>query len=294
MHKVLLVSVVAFCAACGPQIAQSGSTAATAPTTAQIEQRLEVRLTQDPNRAMCDEIVAGFRAGNADAAKPHFDFAAFVERVVSSPTVPEALRARLRANPSGPQEFGRVHTPPGWQFRCLGTRALRGEDYLAIRLWGPTKFSYLMFHLSGPRAARRIDDYYSVDTGIVNSTAQQFGFDPQFAEASIRIGEMYQLSYEHNFTAIIQSFRQLPGAIQNEPVAFGHFVNAVYASEQTGSVLYNEATNRMRQVYGDNIYTLAYWELADGNRRGDRAAATRARDRLIELLDDAELLGAVR
>ena len=117
-----------------------------------------------------------------------------------------------------------------------------------------------------------------------------FGFDPALSGPMEIVGRMLQQSFDRDFAGIITAYRTLPASLQASPVAFFHYINAVYTNESTDSELYRETTRRLEDVMRGRDYALAYWQRIDGQRRGDRAAELRARDRLVELLDDYELL----
>ena len=104
------------------------------------------------------------------------------------------------------------------------------------------------------------------------------------------VGRMLQQSYDRDFAGIISAYRTLPSTLQNSPIGFSHLVNAVFSIEATDSPMYRETTARMADIWSRRDYALAYWQRIDAHRRGDEPAETRARDRLIELLDDYELL----
>jgi hypothetical protein len=102
---------------------------------------------------------------------------------------------------------------------------------------------------------------------------------------------MLELSYKDEFGQIIAAYRSLPEAVQSSPMAFTHFVNAVFSSEPTDSALYKETIGRLDRVLGDYPYTLAYWKFIDGDRHDDPHTREPARGRLLELLDDYALVG---
>ncbi len=274
--------------ACGASTSAQSSND-TLPSRTTIERRLSTRLEADPNHDLCVRIASDFASGNHDALRPMFDFASLVERIVAHGGVPEATVAQLRAAPSQPVNFAHTGFPEGSQFRCLGTRTFLGDPYLAIRQWTPTRFDYLLIRLTG-HPALPIDDFSVVSSGYLHSEGQAIGFDPQMRAGVDTVAQMFPQSYSNDFAGIISAFRTLPAALQSSPLAYFHFINAVYTTERTNSDLYREATQRLEVVLRGRDYALAYWRRIDAARQGDAAAEARARGRLVELLDDYELL----
>ena len=272
---------------CGASTASSGTT--TTPSRAVVAQRLETRLASDPNRALCERVATSFASGNTDTLRPLFDFAAFAERIIARGNLPPDAAAHLRADPSAPQNFARYLAPRESQYRCLGTRSLLGEPHLAIRQWTPTRWDYVLLRLTG-NAEHPFDDYHIVSSGTFHSELQAASFDPQLRAPMEIVGRFLQQSYDGDFAGIIAAYRTLPPSLQDSPLAFFHYVNAVFTSEPTGSALYRETVARMETVWRGRDYALAYWQRIDGQRRGDGAMEERARARLVELLDDYELL----
>jgi hypothetical protein len=284
-----LALLAVFLGACAAEAPSAVAPSASVPPRAVVQQRLEAKLGSDPNHELCEQLARGLAGGDRDAFKPFFDFASFVERVIAKGSLPGPLAAQLRANPSGPAKFGRAYFPDGSMFRCLGTRSFLGEPYIAIRQWTPTRYDYLLVRLDGRRRLP-LDDYHVVSSGFLQSELQGLGLDPQRHEAMAKIDAMLGQSYKDDFAGIIASYRTLPPDVQAMPIAFFHFINAVYSSEPTGSALYREATQRMEEVLRGRDYALAYWRREDALRRGDVQLELRARGELLDLLDDYELL----
>jgi len=283
-----LVSTLAMLFGCSASIAPAPTSSTTLARNS-VERRLETRLSSDPNRELCDRLAATLATGDSNTIRPLFDFASFVERIVTRSSLPPEIVARLRANPSGPANFARYLAPPGSRYRCLGTRSLLGEPYIAIRQWTPTRWDYLLLRLTG-NAEHPFDDYHIVSSGLLHSEIQAAAFDPQLEGPMQVVGRMLQQSYDRDFAGIISAYRTLPSTLQNSPIGFSHLVNAVFSIEATDSPMYRETTARMADIWSRRDYALAYWQRIDAHRRGDEPAETRARDRLIELLDDYELL----
>lgn len=288
--RILLTSLLLV--ACGTTAAPQTAPANTpAVERAAVRARLEEKLEVDPHRGLCEALVAELARGNADAMVPYFDHASFVERVIASGAIPEEMQAALRADPSGPAEFSRIHFPPGSQFLCLGTRSLFGEDTIAIRNWQPgSRFDYALLHLSG-NPERPIDDYMVVSGGTYHSYANALYFTPALRAPMETVGNLLLMSHEHRFQEIIDTYRGLPESVRSSPTGFLHFINAVFTLEQTGSPLYLEAIASMERIFRDHPYSLAYWRLLDGARRNVPAMVDESRGQLLELLDDYELLG---
>lgn len=275
-------------AGCGAA-AGSASGGTSLPARQVVVERLERRLQTDPNAALCQRLAQALASGDHDALRPLFDFPSFVERIVAHGGVPAHLAAELRAAPSGPENFARFLSPQGSRFRCLGTRTFLGEPHLAIRHWTDTRFDYVLVHLTGHEALP-IDDYHVVSSGHLHSEAQAIFLDPRNAPAMDAVARMFEQSYREDFTGIIAAFRALPEPVQASPVAFHHFINAVFSSEPTGSPVYREALERLEVVLRGREHALAYWRLLDARRRGDPEAVHAALGQLVELLDDYELL----
>jgi hypothetical protein len=273
-------------------------TPAAAPVTVSIEQqreavsaRLAVKLDADPNRPLCDRLVRRFGEGDHDALRPVFDASRFVERILAHRPLPPATAARLRAGAAGYVKFARVLTPPGSTFRCLGTRSFLGAPHVVIRQWTPARHDYVLLKV-GPDAAHPIEDWLVASNGAYHSEAQSLAFDPALVAEMEKIGAMFQMSYDQNFAGVIASYRTMPADLQASPSAFMHFINAVYNSAPPTSPLYAEATSRLATVLGGRDIALAYWQLSDAERRNDEPLRERSRARLLELLDDYELLAA--
>ncbi len=256
------------------------------PTRVSVQTRLENRLSTDAHATLCEELAAGFSAGNRDTIAPHFDYASFVERVIALRPLPVEVSEALRANPVR-ENFARLHYPDGSRFLCLGTRTYRGETWIALRQWTDERFDYELFRLSG--GAVPIDDWLVVSAGDSHSLTNAFYFDPALQAGMEREGELLMMSYDGRFREAITGYRNLPAEIRALPSTFLHFINSVFTTEQTGSPLYEEAVGMMPTIYADAPYALAYWRFADARRRGDENLRKQARDVLLELLDDYEL-----
>jgi hypothetical protein len=287
--SIALIGLVALAAACWPPPGPTPTTPAPAlPPRQAVAARLQVRLDADQNRALCEQLTAAFAAGDRDALRPVFDHSAFVERVIAHGTVPPETAAQIRVEPTGDGVFARFNYPDGSQFRCLGTRTFLGEPWIAIRQWTPTRFDYLLLRAGG--AQLPIDDYHVVSAGFLQSELQAAAFDPTIQASMSTVNGMLEQSYRGDFAGIIAAYRTLPPALQGSPIAFFHYINAVYTTEPAGSPLYQEVTQQAETVLAGRDYALAYWRLLDAQRRGDPGADARARSQLIELLDDYELL----
>jgi hypothetical protein len=129
-----------------------------------------------------------------------------------------------------------------------------------------------------------------VSSGFLHSELQAVGLDPKFRLPGATINAMFQQSFDEDFAGIIAAYRTLPPDVQALPMAFFHFINAVYSSQPPSSAVYQEATQRMEEVLRGRDYALAYWHREHALRRDDASLELRARGRLLELLDDYELL----
>ena len=277
--------MVAACAA-GPRPRVNDAT----PSRDVVHARLDRKVAADPNRELCERITTGLAAGDRDALRPLFDHASYAERVLAKGSVDAETARDLRARSDAFKEFARIHTPRESKFRCLGTRSLFGEPVLAIRQWTPTRFDYILVHLTG-KPDRPADDYMIASGGSYHSEADRLQFSKELGEGMKVVGEMLQLSYDRKFGEIIAAYQKLPGTLRASPVAFFHYINAVFTIEKTGSPLYREAVAKMELILGDRPYSLAYWRLFDAQRQSDEPARQASQSRLLELLDDYELLG---
>lgn len=279
-------------AACGGAQTAGGSTSSSArdlPTRSEVATRLAAHLARDPNRAVCERIAQGFSARDPETLEPLFDYPAFAARVTAHAGVSPAEVRALTAAPRRPV-FARYSLPAEpREWSCLGTRTYLGAPHVAVRVrWANDNFDYVLFRL-GTDAQRPITDHYAVSSGVLSSELQAVGFTPEFAEPMRLVGAMFQQSYEGAFADIIRVYRTLPERLRMHPVAFRHFINAVFTTERTGSPLYVEATALASTVFRDSPYASAYWRLVDA-RRSHRAADERAARRtLIDLLDDDAL-----
>lgn len=286
----LLWALLLLAAGCGG--ASTGAPTASPPdatSRTEVQARLEDKLEVDPNRALCERIASLLAGGDRDALQPVFEHAGYVERIIERGGVPPAVQSDLRSRPTEFDEFGRIHFPDGSRFLCLGTRQLFGEDVIALRQWIPSRFDYILLHV-GSSPDRPIDDYMVASGGHYTSEADALYFAPSMRRPMEVVSGFLRLSYESRFAEIIAQFQALPPALQESPVAFLHFINAVFTQERTGSPLYRETIRRMERVLEDRPYSLAYWRLIDARRRGDGVAAHHSRDTLLQLLDDYELL----
>ena len=274
--------------ACGSVSTAGGTT--TTDERAMVITRLESRLADDPNRELCERLATDLATGDGDTVRALFDHASFVERIIAKGGVPADVEQTLRANPSQPANFGRMVFPEGSQFLCLGTRTAAGEPHIAIRQWTPTRFDYWLLHLSGNESVP-IDDTLVVSNGSASSAVNALSMAPATRAHMTTISSFFQLSFDRRYAEIIDGYRALPANIRQTPNAFMHFINAVYTLESTGSPLYEEASRSALTVLADHPYALAYWQLMDARRRGDRSDVDTNRRVLLDLLDDYELLG---
>lgn len=256
------------------------------PVREVVQQRLTTHLETDPNREICETITERFKAGDRDAFKPHFDTASFVERILTFRTLPPDVVEDLRANHSAYKNFGRFHFPDGSDFLCLGTREFMGEPHVVIRQWTKTRFDYVLLHLTN----EGVDDYFLVSSGFHHSDLQAHSFDPAFQGSMDIIGNMLQKSYDGDFAGIISDYQALPITDQKLPIAFFHFINAVFTVEPTDSPLYTTAIIDLDKIMVGRTFTLAYWHRIDSQRRSDSAGVQAHSETLLELLDDYELL----
>ncbi len=277
---LLLATLLAACASSPTSVTTDE------PVREVVQQRLTTFLETDPNRQLCETITASFKSGNRDALEPYFDTASFVERIFTFRTLPPDLVEGVRANHSAYKNFGRFHFPDGSDFLCLGTREFMGQPHVVIRQWTQTRFDYVLLHLT----ETGVDDYFLVSSGFHHSDLQAHSFDPAFKGSMDIIGKMLHKSYDGDFAGIISDYQALPVSDQKLPIAFFHFINAVFTVEPTGSPLYTAAMFDLDRVMTGRTFTLAYWHRIDANRRGDEVAAAEHRETLLSLLDDYELL----
>lgn len=256
------------------------------PVREVVQQRLTTHLETDPNRELCQTITERFKSGDRDALKPNFDTVSFVERIFTFRTLPTDVVEDLRANHSAYKNFGRFHFPDGSDFLCLGTREFMGEPHVVIRQWTKTRFDYVLLHLTN----EGVDDYFLVSSGFHHADLQAHGFDPVFQGSMDIIGNMLQKSYDGDFAGIIADYQALPVTDQKLPIAFFHFINAVFTVEPTDSPLYTTAMIDLDKIMAGRTFSLAYWHRIDSQRRQDSAGVQAHSETLLELLDDYELL----
>jgi hypothetical protein len=287
---VLVMSAVCAGTACGPStVVRPDSDAAQSQPVqrAEVQQRLARHLDNDPNAALCETLATEFAGGNHDALKPHFDTATFAERIIGHRSLPADIVVGLRSFHDQSEFFTKFMSPEGSKFLCLGTRTFLDHPHLVLRQWTQTRYDYLLLRL-GDDEERPLTDYFIVSDGLYHSERQAYYFDPEID--SEKISGMLQMSYRSEFSEIIGQYQSLPELLQMTPYAFPHFINAVFTTEQTGTPLYDEAARRIELVFGERVYTVAYWRSIDARRRRDREAGEQYRGMLLELLDDYELL----
>jgi hypothetical protein len=293
LSRPTLAAFAACLLSCAPSLGTNAATPAAgaqpAPRREEVRARLGDLLRTDAHAPLCQDIAARFAAGNQDALVDLFDYPSFVARMATHPELPAAASASLQAHPRR-VEFARMHFPQDSQFICLGTRAFRGEPHVALRQWTPDRFDYVLLHLTKGEE-KPIDDYVVVSGGDYQSEANALYFSPDLHAPMEALNRMLDLSYTNDFAKIIEAYRGLPPSLQSSPVAFKHFVNAVFSSERTDSPLYRQAVEQMGVVFGQRPYTLAYWKFQDGSRHDDAATREAGRSQLLGLLDDYELLG---
>lgn len=289
--SLTLGSLLALTACSGAQTpgGSASSSAVELPARAEVATRLAAHLARDPNRAVCERIAQGFSARNSETLEPLFDYPAFAARVTAHAGVAPAEARALAAAPRRPI-FARYSLPTEpREWSCLDTRTYLDAPHVAVRVrWANNNVDYVLLRL-GADAQRPITDYYVVSSGVLSSELQAIGFTPEFAEPMRLVGAMFQQSYDGAFADIIRVYRTLPERLRMHPVAFRHFINAVFTTERTGSPLYVEATTLASTVFRDSPYASAYWRLVDArrsHREGDERAARRT---LIDLLDDDAL-----
>ncbi|MFU8805926.1 MAG: hypothetical protein ACNA8W_19085 [Bradymonadaceae bacterium] len=283
----MTIASLSLAAACGPGSTVRSDPGVTQVTQAEVKQRLANRLDEDPNAELCQAVAEELAGGNHDALKPHFDTAAFAERIIAYRPLPQDVVAGLRDHHDEAEFFARFMSPQDSRFLCLGTRSFLDHPHLVIRTWTPTRYDYVLLRLED-EGDRAITDYFVVSGGLYHSERQAYYFDPDIDSAMI--SGMLEMSYRNEFAAIIAAYQSLPETLQMSPYAFPHFINAVFSVERTGSSLYDEATERIEPIYGDRNYTVAYWRMIDAHRRQDTTTVRHYRGMLLELLDDYELL----
>ncbi len=259
----------------------------TTPTRIEVAQRLDKRLTEDPNRELCERIITRVKAGDIDALTPEFDTKSFAERIIATGSLPMQAVDEINAYHDQIPNFTRFHFTEGLNFLCLGTREFLGSDHIVIRNWQPGRFDYLLLHLTDEK---KVDDFLVVSAGSYHSELQNLGYNPKYAAASNTIGVMLKKSFYQDFAGILADYKTLPAGLQQEPVACIHFINAAYFGESPGQPNYDKAFLELDTVMAGRVYSIAYWKMADARRRNDQSLDTKYRQLLLELLDDYELL----
>ena len=281
-----VLAAMLFVSVAGCATAPSSSTP-TQPSREAVEAKLEKKLEVDPNRALCDRITQKFNAGDRDALVADFDSASFAERVFSWQTLPADVVTSVRDNADTFANFKRFHFGDRVKFLCLGTREFLGEPHVVLRNWEPSRFDYALFHLN---ADGKIDDYMVASSGFYHSELQNVGFDPSVRADMDAVGTLLKMSFDQQFPQIIAKYKALSPRMQSHPVAFLHYINAAYFSQNPGDADYDAAFQQMETILAGRTYAQIYWRLADARRRQDAQVEAAQRALLVERLDDYELV----
>jgi len=266
MKSSIIFLFLVFLGACAaPQATVSKK--ATTPTRVEVEQRLDKHLTEDPNRELCERITTRFKAGDIDALTPEFDTKSLAERIIAKAPLPMQAVDEINTYHDQIPNFTRFHFPEGLNFLCLGTREFLGSDHIVIRNWQPGRFDYLLLHLT---PEKKVDDFLVVSAGSYHSELQNLAYNPKYSAASDTIGVMLKKSFNQDFAGILADYKTLPAGLQQEPVAFIHFINAAYYGETPGQPDYDRAFSELDTVMAGRVYSIATgkWPMhADGRTR---------------------------
>ncbi len=288
------ISDVARCLVCFSLLAAcggAGTPAVQAPANIQetvVRERLEDKLANDPNAALCRRFASELQASE-DALIPLFHPGHFVERLLARTEVPDARAAQLRSNPEFFRQYARFLRPPNSGFTCLGTRSLYGEDHIALRVSSVgSRPEYVLFHLSGDEN-EPFDDYMAVSLGYYHSEINGLSnMSDDGLNTANAVTEMLTLSHQHHFDQIVASYDGLPPEAQANPIPFAHFVNAVFSlrAMQGQHPRFDEVVQRADTLLRDRPYCHAYWMRLAAQVRGDRPRFEQETGRLADLLDD--------
>lgn len=270
-----------------------GACASTGPTRAarrtQVQARLTAHLKADPNRALCERMVTRLSARDEHAVAPDFNYEAFATRMLNTGLATAERLSPLKGQATEYPAFTTIFTPKTAQFLCLGTRQMNEQPYLVVRSSTPTRFDYLLFHLSGQPTM--VDDFQIASTGVVHSELNALSFSsPEMDKELDVVTKMLQLSYNNGFREIIALYRTLSPRLQNSPIGFNEFINAVFTLEKTGSPLYQEAVGRIDEVFAEQELSRLYWRFIDQRRRGGKTDIESIRSGFLSQVDDYLLL----
>lgn len=292
MHKIGCVVLVGFfyiqfagCSSIAKITTEAPATET--PDKSEVRQRLAVHIEDDPNAKLCDKIIHSLEAWDIEAFTPYFDTADFAERIIAYRPLSEETVSSLRRYHDQYENFTRFLNPEGAQFLCLGTRTFLDNPHMVIRVWTPGRYDYVFLHLKDAEQYVIID-YFVVSSGLYHSEKQAYYFDSDID--STMISKWLLMSHRNEFQQIIDEYKSLTEEVRMSPYAFSHYINAVFTLERTESPLYAQAVEYIDEVFGNRIYSVAYWKMIDARRRGDFKTHEYYRNMLVDLLDDYEFL----